>query len=942
MVYKSLLLLTTVSGILLSASKANGRNHQSQSLRFIENKGQIVDQYHQARPDIDIKLAAGNGLNIFIGAGKVHYQWARPVVEVTNTTVPLQAMEQEPVAYKLYRMDMQLIGANLEAELILEEQQPFFERYFFPWLDKSNSGVQAFSYRKLTYRNIYPNIDWVFYFNKAGKLEHDFVVHPGGEVSDIQIKYGGAGRLAVEESGQLKAGTPLGSITENAPYSFQQDGRLIPSRFILQDGILSFEVAAYTGTLIIDPTLEWATYYGGLGTDMGYGLAHDNNGNVYMAGISSSMEHIATTGSYQQTMAGSADAFISKCNTDGELIWATYYGGTMEDRATDIKYDSLNDALYVAGVTQSPEGIATATAHQPAHGGSYDVFLARFDTAGQKVWSTYYGGSGSDGSGLIAGLSCDASGNIFLCSETNSAANISSPGAQQEVNGGAADGFIAKFDASGQRIWGTYIGGAGNDHARKLGCDSSGNVYLGGYTSSTSGIATTNANQETFGGVNDAFLAKFNAAGSLQWATYYGGALSETFNALGTAADGTVYMGGTTSSTSDIATVGSHQSTFGGMIDGFLAQFSAEGALQWATYVGGEAADLINFITIHEEHAYLGGMSNSASGIATPGSLIDTANDSYQLFLTKFTPAGTRLWGTYYGGTGSEAGNSATIDDAYNLYVTGYTNSAAEIATAGSHQPGFGGGAYDAFLLKLNVCEQPPAPLALNGDTLICEGQSYTYTTDSVPGAIAYQWLLPTGWAGSSTDTSITLVPDATSGVLSVAALNSCATSDTLSMHITVNPAPVPVIQQEDGVLSTTESFSTYQWIRNEEDIAGATQATYTAVDTGMYAVRVTNEEGCSGTSEAIAAGSTSATELAALSRAIRVYPNPAHSMVQIQAPIPVSVVITGIAGKRLLLAERASTVDLSQLSAGMYLLQVYDKEGRLLKTEKVVKNVSW
>src|SRR5690606_13987278 len=162
----------------------------------------------------------------------------------------------------------------------------------------------ANTYKKITYKNIYPHIDWIFYFSKRGQLEHDFVVHPGGRVPDIQMKSSRSINLKLNENGSLIATSPMGTIKANAPYSIEQSGREVASNFKLKNDILSFDVANYSGTLIIDPTVEWGTYFGGSDDETSYALTTDKWGNVYMAGGTSSLSNIATTGAHQTTYGG--------------------------------------------------------------------------------------------------------------------------------------------------------------------------------------------------------------------------------------------------------------------------------------------------------------------------------------------------------------------------------------------------------------------------------------------------------------------------------------------------------------------------------------------------------------------------------------------------------------------------------------------------------------
>jgi len=138
-----------------------------------------------------------------------------------------------------------------------------------------------------------------------------------------------------------------------------------------------------------------------------------------------------------------------------------------------------------------------------------DAFLVKFNSSGVRQWGTYYGGTVNDEESSCA---TDASGNVYLAGRTKSTTAIATTGAHQTTYGGGYyDAFLVKFNSSGVRQWGTYYGGTGTDEGRSCATDTSGNVYLAGYTQSTTGIATTGAHQTTYGGSSDAFLVKFDA-----------------------------------------------------------------------------------------------------------------------------------------------------------------------------------------------------------------------------------------------------------------------------------------------------------------------------------------------------------------------------------------------------------------------------------------------
>ena len=456
----------------------------------------------------------------------------------------------------------------------------------------------------------------------------------------------------------------------------------------------------------------WGTYYTGTGQvwpngeERGNSCITDAAGNVYMVGFTSSNSDIATTGAHQTVHAGGPivfgtggyDAFLVKFNSSGVRQWATYYGGSQDDMGISCAVDASGN-VYMIGSTSSTSGIATAGAHETTIN---DGFLVKFNSSGVRQWGTYFEGNGN-------ACTTDASGNIYIVGLTNSTSGIATAGAHQTVMSGSGDAFLVKFNSSGVKQWGTYFGGAssgasGMEKGISCATDALGNVYMTGHTPSTSGIATAGAHQTIYGGSStDAFLVKFNSSGVIQWGTYYGGEGVDIGYSCATDATGNVYLAGDTQqeflpASSGMTTIGAHQSAYGGgYSDGFLVKFDSNGLRQWGTYYGGSLLDVsFSCATDASGNVYMSGNTQSSAGIATSGAHQTTFNDA---FLVSFNSSGVRQSGTYYGGIK----NVCTSDASGNVYMTGYTQSNSDIATAGAHQTANGNNGYsDAFLVKFS------------------------------------------------------------------------------------------------------------------------------------------------------------------------------------------------------------------------------------------------
>lgn len=324
---------------------------------------------------------------------------------------------------------------------------------------------------------------------------------------------------------------------------------------------------------------------------------------------------------------------------------------------------------------------------------------AEEDLTGDLSWATYYGDAELDHGYSVA---TDHLGNVYLAGSTESENNIATPGAHQTSHAGGLDAFLIKFDTDGNRLWGTYYGDEENDNAFDVATDPSGNVYIVGNTESQNNISTPGAHQTTHMNSDDAYIVKFNSAGVRQWASYYGGSNVDFGQSVATDASGNVYLAGFTEGSTTLASIGAHQTAFGGNADPFLVKFNSAGVRQWATYCGGAGEDInADVATDPLGNVFLTATTQSSSGISTPGTYQPAYNGDDDVFIVKFNSAGVRQWGTYYGGTGTEKNSCIASDLSGNIYLGGEVNSLDFIAF-NAHQ-GSMAGLWDGFVAKFNT-----------------------------------------------------------------------------------------------------------------------------------------------------------------------------------------------------------------------------------------------
>jgi hypothetical protein len=192
------LVLLFVSGFCFTATAKTAKVNTAAKLVFVENKGQIKDQYGNPRNDIDFVLQGCGGVNIFIGAGEIHYQFTKTDVDNMNQPGTYIAPEkrnnmdedryEKPYSATIttYRLDVNMVGANMNASVATGVQEPYYENYYLPGCPAD--GLRAHSYKKITYKNVYPDIDWVIYTDGV-KLEHEFVVGSKGNAGLVKRQH---------------------------------------------------------------------------------------------------------------------------------------------------------------------------------------------------------------------------------------------------------------------------------------------------------------------------------------------------------------------------------------------------------------------------------------------------------------------------------------------------------------------------------------------------------------------------------------------------------------------------------------------------------------------------------------------------------------------------------------------------------------------------------
>ncbi len=659
----------------------------SSPIRFVENKGQIKTLIDGQKV---LFQAQGGGVQMYFTAQGIHYYW------LTSSSETEQVKPSTP---QFHLVRMQWLGANPEVEILAEEPDHDVENYYLGHCPQGITQVRRF--QKIIYKNLYPNIDVIFY-GKDQNIKYDVVVKPEGRPGDFQIKYTGGDLRLDPQQGTARLEHDEGFLVEGKPMAYQmaESGQVSTSAIyqLSEAGVLSFAIGEYNvqTTLVIDPDLFWSSYYGGSGIEQARGIVAANADEIYLGGFTQSANNIGSGGTHQPNLTGGEDAFIAKFNADGQRQWATYFGGDNNDNGQGIAVDNTGQ-IYLTGNTRSANGIHM-NGFQPNLAGGSDAFLAKFTPDGQLVWGTYLGGTEND-----EALSVDVKEDqVYVAGNTlSSGSGFITLGIHQTVNAGGEDAFLARFDTDGNRIWTSYYGGTGRDEGLEVRVSPAGEVYLAGITESTGGIASS-GHQNTYSGGQDAFLVKFDLNGQRQWATYYGGGDLERDVSVAVDEAGQVYLAGGTGSSNNISANGFQNTYGGGASDSFLAKFNPAGQRQWATYYGGDDTDTQNQITAFGDDVYMGGFTRSASDFVFAGyqTIYGGGGDG---FLAKFNDDGTLEMSTYYGGDGNDGVYAVTVSDDNSIYIGTAIGQGSNTNVAfNGFQDAYGGATFDAGIAKIS------------------------------------------------------------------------------------------------------------------------------------------------------------------------------------------------------------------------------------------------
>jgi len=627
---------------LIAASLPIVAQTVSSNLEFVENKGQWDSR-------VVLKGELGNGSFFLLKQGfSVLLHNPEDMKKMTDGHrgqssefhSPKGAQSKDDIL-RSHVYNVSFKGSNDQIEIIPDKPLPGYNNYFIG-NDRSKWASHCKVYQGVTYKNVYPNID-IRYYTSNGQLKYDIIVHPGGDVKKIALKYDGVDKMDIRNR-KLTVKTSVGNVQELIPYAYQsgETGKTeVNCRYMLgNDNVLRFEVKNYKAntTLVIDPTLVFSTFSGSRVSNWGFTATPGPDGSFFAGGIVFGDGFRVSTGAYEMNFRGGTfDVGIMKFNYRGSTrLYATYLGGGDNETPHSLFCDPQGN-LVVLGRTYSEDFPALTTVGTR---GLADMFVLKLN---------------SDGSNLIGSMIIAGSGNDCVNME---------------------DQYTTKREVAD-----TLIRNYGDDSRSEVVLDAANNIYVAASTQSSKDFpVTAGAFQTTFGGGRqDAVVLKINPdCNSLMFASFLGGSsLDAAFVLKINPSNGDIYVAGSTASKDFPGDkTGVMQPAYqGGLSDGFVTIISNDGKTQKkTTYLGTSGFDAIYGLDFDKKSfPYIMG---STGGNWTVTNNVGFVNPGAKQFISKLQPD---LSGFVYSTTFGKASPLPNIspvaflvDRCENVYVSGW------------------------------------------------------------------------------------------------------------------------------------------------------------------------------------------------------------------------------------------------------------------------------
>jgi len=502
--------------------------------------------------------------------------------------------------------------------------------------------------RKVHYSGIWQHIDVSYSAAADGIAESTYVIRPGGNPADINLSYNvpvditaNGGLRFGFANGYITESAPV------AWQEIEGERLAVAVQFVRRaDNRVGFSLGGYNSgyTTYIDPTYSWHTFCGA-GGEMAQAIAVDTSGNIYVTGLGSSDYVSGPHGELpRHDFTGAADILVVKLNSSGAYQWHTFYGSTSTDYGESIAVDTSGN-IYVAGESSGDWNGSDNTTPLHGYAGMYDITVIGLDSDGYYRWHTFYGSTDDDGAYGIAvdalgnvcvtgssvqtwdaptppkhphsggfdtfvlklngsgsyqwhtfyggasyatrcnGIATDGSCYIYVTGDSYSSWNGSDNQTPLHDYAGSIDIFVLKLDGSGDYRWHTFYGSAGDDFGQGIAVDTSGNIFVAGYSDESWNGSDNTTPLHTFAADDDICVLKLNDSGAYQWHSFYGSTGEDQAHGIARDGAGNVYVAGHSKASWKVG-ADDPLNAFAGTSDIALLGLDSAGAYLWHTFYG--------------------------------------------------------------------------------------------------------------------------------------------------------------------------------------------------------------------------------------------------------------------------------------------------------------------------------------------------------------------
>ncbi|MFN3529093.1 MAG: PKD domain-containing protein [Bacteroidia bacterium] len=476
----------------ITASPLFAHPHEQGSRYFIPNGGQWPEQ---VLAHIDF-----SGLRIFIE--RDGFTWLAVSPEDLA-----YVHEQRPKAYNMrfHAWKSSFSGSHFSGQPQYHQQAAHRVHYFIGQ-EPNLYGTHLVPATTMYFKDMYPGIDLRLDAHEGFKYE--FIVHPGADPEQIRVGVQGV-KIEKSKAGKLLYRSSVAELAEAKPLGWTLGAQAdsVELAFRVNKNSWQFKTGKYNKNqkLVLDPALIASTYTGSQGDNWGFTATYGMDGSIYLGGVAFNPGYPTTLGAFQSAFQGQIDMSISKFTPDGTgLVYSTYLGGSQDDYAMSLVADSLG-SLYILGKTQSANFPVSPAAYDNTLNGGMDLAIIRLHPNGGSLQgATYLGGSGDEaenkgnnqrwnlqalefnyGDDSRGEILLDGAGNVLVVCNTASA-DFPVVNAVQPVFGGVQDGILVKLNpVLSTLLYSTYLGGAGMDAAYGVKSAGGDTVYVTGSSFST-------------------------------------------------------------------------------------------------------------------------------------------------------------------------------------------------------------------------------------------------------------------------------------------------------------------------------------------------------------------------------------------------------------------------------------------------------------------------